>query len=418
MIREYLHEIIQRIARNTLKTVLMSFGVFWGVFMLIVLLAAGKGIENGFRTSHQDNLHATVSFRGGQTALGYLGHGKKRPIILTERSAELLKRVDGFQHLAYEKQPRELSSLKYQKNSGRYPTTAVSSDFFAAKGTIRITAGRWLNPLDYQQGRKSVVIPQKILSRIMPDIERHTLSTVIGTIVQLDGLAFRIAGTYEDTDKNPDIQQRLYIADSTYRQIYSNQTSVTRILAALAHAADTRILIAEARQQLYRLHGIHPQDQSAIYVDGTADAARNSHSVFTAIRLFIWIVGVGTLISGMVGVSNIMNIAIKERTNEIGLRKAIGEKSKHILASTITESLLITSIAGLAGLLLGKASTSLMGYLSSIPGVGLSYFNNPSVGTLVAVGSLVALVVSGLVAGLIPAMKTVAISPVEAMKSR
>ena len=411
MIAEYVKELITRLLRSKAKSILISFGVFWGVFMLIALLAAGKGIENGFKSNYQESMHSVTVFRGGQTSLENKGYGKGRVINLTELHAASIAEIDGFDLVEFEKVNERLSFTRYGKSTGNYRVVGVSDGYFSAKGTLELVHGRWLNTNDYRTGRKTIVLPQKIIPRLSPDD-----IALVGKNILIDGLSYLVVGVYRDSDKTPEHQERIYFSSATYKRVYSNENRVTRILATVDQGYNETEKSRQALRVLHDSLAVGHDDISAVYVDGTVKSAESSTAVFRAIQIFIWFIGIGTLVSGVIGVSNIMNVAIKERTTEIGLRKAIGEKSSHILLSTIAESLVVTSIAGVAGLLLGRGLISLMDYLSSIPGLGVTYFNNPGVSVLIAVSALLVLIVAGLIAGMIPAIKTVSISPVEAMK--
>lgn len=420
--RDILIEIWSSLRRNKLRTALTGFAVAWGIFMLIVLLGAGNGLINGSTENASTFLNNSMEVYGGATSLPYAGFKEGRVVnldngdIKTTESSLFSENVDDItasvslsaMTVTYGEQYRSLSL------AGVLPKAQKVEN-------IRMVAGRFINQSDLSEKRKTLVIGENLVEELSED--KETPSQFIGKMLKAGNLMFKVVGVYKADESM--MGYDAYIPFTT-AQLLSAKGDEVDNLHFTFHGLNTIEANDEFeeryRQEINRNHDVDPADPSAIWLFNRFAANIQMSQSMAILKVALWIIGILTLLSGIVGVSNIMLITVKERKHEFGIRKAIGAKPKSILRLVVTESLVITGFFGYVGMLLGMLACDVMGRTLGNEtidiGVGsMKVFSNPSVGMDVAIGATVLLIVAGIIAGIAPAWKASKIRPIEALRA-
>lgn len=407
-------EIFSTIKKNKMRTFLTGFAISWGIFMFCILLASGNGLRNGMVSSFGDRSVNSVQYWGRRTSVPYKGLPKRRPIKLDEKDIELIKN----------KIPEavDISPMIFATVDATYETNSLSCSFEGVDynyqkisgSKIKDNLGRFVNEVDIKENRKVAVINQRIKEVLFNN------ENPVGKLFLAGGLSFRVIGVYEENSWGNDA--KAYIPVSTAQLIYRNghgYDDIAFTLRGLETEEENEAFEERLREHLSILHIHDPQDKRAIGLWNQLENYLQFLGIFNAISIFIWVIGVGTLIAGVIGVSNIMLITVRERTREIGIRKALGAKPSSILGSILMESVFITSLFGYIGMFLGVGLGELVSSVLESPGMEemANVFKNPTIDVNVAVGAMAVLIFSGLVAGYFPALKAVSVSAVEAMRS-
>ena len=269
-----------------------------------------------------------------------------------------------------------------------------------------------MNPLDEQQWRKVAVIGTLVAERLFgKDVDP------IGKDIRINGVIMKVVGVFYDKGNQERDSERVYIPQPIYQKIFGESNRINTIWLRPTQGLDGFALEKKVVELLKRRHSVAPDDRRAIQSFNMAEPAKMVNGLFLGINAFIWFVGLGTLTAGIVGVSNIMIITVKERTREIGIRKALGATPFNIVSTLLFESVLVTSIAGYTGLVMGVGLIELISFGLNSVGAQLPYFKNPEINFQVAVIAIVLLVVVGALAGLMPALRAAKIMPIEAMRA-
>ena len=414
---ELLNEIWATVRRNKLRTGLTGFAVAWGIFMLIFLLGAGNGLINAMMQSSNRFLSNSMMVFGGQTSKPYNGLSEGRSITLKQNdlTATQTEFSDHIDDVGAElKQPVTVSRGKEYVNSsltGVYPNH------------IRINKremlhGRFINELDIRQQRKVTVLSRSQAKELKADY-----ASLVGEYVNVGNFAFRVVGIYKDDESRQN--NDAFTAFTTVQTMYGRGDEAGNIeysFHGLTTEADNQQFETLYRARLNANHQAAPDDESAVWLWNRYTQAMQMNTGVNIIRIALWIVGLFTLLSGIVGVSNIMLITVKERTHELGIRKAIGAKPWSILRLIITESIIITTIFGYIGMLCGIAANEWMdatiGHTQVDAGLfKATMFVNPTVGIDVCIEATIVMIIAGTLAGLIPARKAARIRPIEALRA-
>lgn len=416
--RDLLQEIGNSLSQNKLRTSLTGFAVAWGIFMLIVLLGAGNGIVHTFQANMNTNALNTVSVYPGVTTTAYKGYQEGRYIQLDNR--DLKATEDDFQDnilsagamltqggitLSY---GAEYVSLRL---NGVHPNYALIN-------ALKIDKGRFINTLDIRERRKAIVLHKKTAEILFKHIEP------LGQFIKAGDVVYQVVGIYNDQGND---QSSPAIIPFTTLQLIYNRGDKLNVIMTTTQGLETEEK-SDAFEKNYRraLAGIHsfdPEDQSAIYISNRFTQYQQVMTAMNLLRLSLWIIGIFTLLSGIVGVSNIMFITVKERTHEFGIRKALGAKPRSIYKLIVVESIAITTLFGYIGMLCGVAATEWIDktYGSTTISIGddsATLFVNPTVDMSIAIGATVLLIVAGILAGLFPARKAANVRPIEALNAR
>ena len=410
---DFWQEIFMALRRNKLRTILTGLAISWGIFILIVLLAAGNGLMNAVGDEFSSRSTNTYTLYGGFTSKPYKGHNENRWIHFTDKDIRLLE--NNFPHVD------QVSPRIYTNGNAIYkdqlsPLTVNGvRPVFAKTNGVKMTAGRFLNELDEKNNEKVLIIDESVRDQLFGSEEDP-----IGKLVFVNNIAYKIIGVWEGHPNSGGGEG--FVPFSTLKKI-TNENEYF-MLNFTTYGLDTKEANEEfetyLRNQLASLHEFDPDDDSAIYISSTMLQYMETNKIMHTLQVFIWIIGIAMLISGIVGVSNIMRITVKERTNEIGIRKAIGAKSRSILTSIVVESMIITTLFGYIGMWLGMVVAEISGNIISKAQEGNNITINivPTIDIQVVLLATALLIVCGVLAGFFPARNAVRIKPIEAMNYR
>lgn len=418
--RDILTEIWATARRNKLRTTLTGFAVAWGIFMLIFLLGAGNGLINATQQNSNRYLNTSMVIFGGQTSKAHKGLKEGRKIELNDRDMEITQErfSDNVEEVG-----AELDHGNTTMSHGKEYTAANISGVYPNDYIINkrdMIYGRFINKIDIRDRRKSIVISDDMAKELSPT---GSVADMLGQIVRMEDLAFHIVGIYQ-VDKSM-MGTDAFIPFTTYRTIYNVGDKTGNIVFSFKGLETEQQ--NEAFEQRYRAnlngnHGAAPDDEEAVWIWNRFTQAMQMSTGMGMLRTALWIVGIFTLLSGIVGVSNIMLITVKERTHEFGIRKAIGATPWSILRLIIIESIIITTFFGYIGMVLGIAANEYMnatiGNMKVDSGMfTATMFVNPTVGFDVCINATLLMVVAGTIAGLIPARKAAHVRPIEALRA-
>jgi putative ABC transport system permease protein len=402
-------EIYSTVRKNKLRTFLTGFSVAWGIFMLILLLGSGSGLENGVKEQFKGGATNGVWISSGQTSIKYKGLKTGREIRFTNEDFKSVKTsVDGYDRISAR---LFLGNrlISFKKEYGSFFLSPCHPDYGFIK-ELEMTRGRFINNIDISEFRKVAVIGEKVKSTLFKGAD----SVPMGKYINISGVLFKVVGVFRDFSRNDDEQKRVYIPISTAQRVFKGENVINQIsfTTGQASAEEADLMIRKSKSVLAKMHTFDIDDNRAINVWNKNEEVRKFRALFAGIRLFIWIIGLGTIIAGVVGVSNIMMIVVKERTKEIGIRKSLGATPWSIVALIMQEAIVITSFAGYIGLVLGVGLLELIS--KKMPPT--EFFRNPEADFSVAVAATVLLILAGAVAGLFPAIKAARVNPVVALR--
>lgn len=410
-----IREIFSTIGKNKLRTFLTSFAVAWGIFMLIILLAAGNGLKNGVTSNFSRRAQNSVTLWPGWTSMAYRGLPTNRQIKFDQKDYDLIRnKIPEVEYVSVRLSQRV--TLSYEKEYGSWDIDGVSQDASIINNLkVANGNGRFLNKMDVDNRRKVIVLSpdmKKVLFKDKDPIDQYVIAD--------NNIAYQVIGVYDNEDiydNNPPG----YIPFTTAQMLYNKGYGFRRIdftVVGLPTKEANEKFVERLRQRMGTLHNFDPADRSALYVRNTAEDMLEAQSIFFIITAFIIVIGIASLLAGIVGVGNIMLITVKERTKEIGIRKAIGATPFSVLKLIIFESILITTVAGYIGIVIGVGITEgISTIMANAPSDGPSIFKDPTVDLSTVIWATVVLIVAGTIAGLIPALKATKVSPIEAMRA-
>lgn len=402
-------EIFETMKKNRLRTFLTGFSVAWGIFMLIILLGSGNGLENGVRKEFEGDATNTLWINPGQTSVAYKGLKAGRNVQFTNEDFDLVKNeIPNIDKISGRINIWQNNTISYKKEYGNYDIIACHPDYGYYE-TLDVLTGRFINDDDIRDFRKVVII-----STLVRDVLFKGGEEPMGKFIDVSGIPFKVVGVFTDVGGDRDMQ-RIYLPLSTAQRIfnYGNKINTIGVVMKDIDVEESKLMVEDVRQTLAQVHKFDPNDQRAVFIWNNLEQFKQFLNLFASIRLFIWIIGIGTIIAGVVGVSNIMMIVVKERTQEIGIRKALGATPWSIVSLILLESVLITSVAGYIGLVMG---VGLLELISPVFANSDTFFKNPEVSISVALGATAVMVVSGMLAGFVPARKAARIQPIEALR--
>jgi putative ABC transport system permease protein len=407
-------EIFDTMRRNKLRTFLTAFGVFWGIFILIVLLGAGKAMENGIKREFGDRVSNSYWLWAWKTTIPSHGLKPGRQIIFTNQDVKDLQQyVEGVDFAGTRNNLFGEYVVKYKDKNGSFRMFGATGDFLAINGE-KLNKGRLLNRSDEQGRRKVVLLGEKAKKILFGDDD------AIGKWIDIKGIYFQVVGIYNTNENNGQAEERGYIPFSTLQNAFGQQNRVERIALVGKKGEKPEEMIHKIKTFMAKKHKFDIEDEQAMGVRSNEEQMKQFLGLFGAIALFVWIIGIMTLIAGIVGVSNIMLIIVQERTREIGVRKALGATPFSIVSLIIQESVVITSLAGYVGLLLGASLLALFSNLIDMveaEGGRVVFFYRPEVELSTGLSALITLVIAGAIAGLMPALRAARIKPIEALRA-
>lgn len=404
-------EVFDTISKNKLRTFLTSVSVVFGIFILVVLLGVGEGMKNGIEKQFQSDAENQISVYTGKTTVGYKGLNPGRIIQMKNEDFDFAMRANGESFESASSMYRIWSGMvTYGEESGSYRVEGVMADYQFLESASIVT-GRFINRNDQKAFEKYVVIGQKVADDIFKDKDP------LGEYVKISKINFKVIGVFTDPGGERE-ESRVYIPLSTSQKVFGAGNDI-RSMAFTVPKRDnfdealleSQILVADLTNQLKTKHRVSPDDTSAISVNSSLESAKQFYDLMHVIKVFFWAVGIATLLAGIVGVSNIMLIIVKERTKEIGIRKALGAEPMSIVAMVLHESIFVTAISGFIGLILGLLLLENLG-----PLIDSEFISNPEVNFSVAITTLIILVISGALAGFFPAYRGARIKPIDALR--
>ena len=407
-------EIFSTIKKNKLRTFLTGFSISWGIFMFCILLCAGNGLRNGMVSGFGSRSVNSVQYWGRTTSKPYKGLRDNRPIHLDEKDIDLIRtqvpEADDITPMIFTN-----VAASFGTHGTNCSFTGVTPEYQAING-IRIVGnqGRFINAIDIKEKRKVAVV-NKRLKEVLFNNEDPT-----GKMFIAGQLGYTVIGVYEEESWGDD--QKAYIPFSTAQLLYNKGQGIHDIsftVKNLTTEEENKAFEEDFRKKLSVLHIYDPDDKRAIGIWNQLQNYLQFIGLFNGISAFIWIIGIGTLIAGIIGISNIMLITVRERTREFGIRKALGAKPSSILGSIIMESIFITSLFGYFGMFFGVGLGELVAAIFASPGMEemAQAIKDPTIDVKVALAAMGVLIFSGLLAGYFPALKAVKISAVEAMRA-
>lgn len=412
-------EILSTIRKNKLRTALTGFAIAWGIFMLMVLLGAGNGLSNGVSSNFEGNAMNAMWIWSRETSLPYQGLQANRQIRFTLDDYEELKNLKEVDKITA-RYWIGTRTYAFRSEYGEYNTQGCHPDYMDIE-KFEITTGRFINDIDLQNDRKVVVIGQDISKALFKEADP------VGEFIKVGNVPFQIIGVYAEKDPREGTRQGL-IPITTAQRLFNagdriHEMALTTIDMSKDKSKETETYI---RNLLAKRHRFDPEDTRAIGLYNSLEDYVETMNIFKAIKLFVWLIGIGTLIAGIVGVSNIMLIVVKERTKEIGVRKALGATPSSIIGLVLLESVLITSVAGYIGMITGISLMEGVNFMMEQQAqaqMGASgdqgefrMFMNPTVDLGIAVSAMMLLVAAGALAGYIPAKRAASIKPIEALR--
>ncbi|MEM9290563.1 MAG: ABC transporter permease [Acidobacteriota bacterium] len=399
-------EIFETLRHHKLRTALTGFSVAWGILMLVVLLGSGQGLERGIEHQFRDDAVNSIWISSGETSVPHRGLQPGREIQLTNADYnDLRTSLDGVEHITSRFLLEESNAVVYRQKTGNFPIRSVHPDHQFLENT-RVVAGRFLNALDQHQRRKVAVI-----GRVVAD-ELFSEKSALGESLRINGVLFQVVGVFEDDGGDSELEY-IYLPISTAQRTFGGTERIAQLMMTTGQLdlETTNAMADEILDRFSQRHRFAAEDRRAISVSNLNEEFYRILSLMDGVRLFVWIIGIGTLLSGVVGVSNIMAIAVRERTREIGIRKALGATPRSVVSLIVQESILLTAVSGYIGLVIGVAMLELM---ASLPDAEM--FRQPGVDLPVALYALALLIAAGALAGLFPALRAARIRPIEALR--
>jgi len=397
------NEIFETLSKNKLRTFLTSFAVFWGIFMLVILLGAGNGLRNGVLNQFNTDAKNAIWIWGGQTNLAYKGLKPGRKIQLVNADLDFVEGIKSVDNTSARISIRN-ATASFNNVGGAFQIDAVNpgNQFIE---NCKIVKGRYINENDVKEHKKVTAIGMGIVNELYKDIEP------VGTYLNLNGILFKVVGVYSEERENE--QMRAYIPLSTGQRVFASENKLENVQLTTGDLSldESRLLAQKIREYLATNHLFDIEDRRAVNINVDAENFQEVLNILLGIKIFIMIIGAGTIVAGVVGVSNIMTIVIKERTKEIGVRKALGATPFSIVSMVLQESIFITSVAGYFGLLAGVALLEGLG-----PFIESDFFSHPEVDVNVAIGTTIVLILAGALAGFFPAQRAARIKPVVALR--
>jgi len=410
-------EIMQALGKNKLRTFFTAFGVFWGIFMLVIMLGSGKGLHNGVSEGMGDMATNACFMWTRSTTISYKGFPRGRRYNFNNDDTKALR--DNIPELEFIAPRLQVFTAEGNNNVVRGERTAafkIQGDYpdMNEIDPVNIHAGRFINNNDISDKRKVIVIGIRVRDEMFDKDENP-----IGEYLRIRGVYFRVVGVYSSKKNDRQAEeenQEIFMPFTTLQQTY-NMGNVVGWYSMTAYRQFPASEILEKAKKLMReRHSISPDDERAIGSFNVENEFNKMENLFAGINGLIWIVGIGTLLAGVIGVSNIMLIVVKERTKEIGIQRAIGATPLAIQTQIVLESVFLTALAGYIGLVLGVGVLELINYLLVNFGASTEMFTRPEVDFNKALTALAVLIVSGAFAGLIPARRATQIKPIDALR--
>jgi len=410
-------EIFQTLSQHKLRTSLTAFGVFWGIFMLTILLGAGKGLENGVIEDFKTIPPTAWIWSQSKTQLPYQGMPVGRTIQLKAEDVDDIRINVASVGKIYAQNSVGIwggspAYTVYKNNNGSFSVQGTH----AGMGNIhqqRISEGRYINEIDDEKRRKVAIIGERVKAQLFKSGEK-----AVGSDITISGISFQVVGVYKTTDTNPGSteEEKIYIPNDTLRYSFNQVGWVGSFVVIPKPGIHAAVAEAEVKAYLAEKNKVDPKDLGVFGSFNLQNEFDKINGLFNGIKFFSWVVAIGTIMAGAIGVGNIMLIVVKERTREIGLRKALGATPGTIISMIMQESIFITALSGYCGLVVSVFLLEGVSALMEANGGKAGMFRHPEVDFGTAVSALIVLVVAGVLASLMPAAKAAAVNPIVALQ--
>lgn len=411
-------EIWVTITRNKMRSILTAFGVFWGIFMLVVMAGAGKGLENGIMEGIQGFSTNSCFFWANSTSEPYKGFRKGRSWDMKNSDVEIIRnKISNIQYI---------TPMVFGGNSANNTVHKEKAGGYYVKGFYpeydkidhqQLMYGRFINDIDILEKRKVCVIGRRVYEELFQKGQNP-----VGELIKVNGMYYNVVGVINPITMiniNGSMEESVILPFTTMQQAYNYGDHIHLLTVTAKDNYKVSLIEEDIKKILKEQHSISPTDTQAVSSVNLEKQFTMFHYLFLGISILIWIVGLGTLFAGIVGVSNIMLVTVRERTKEIGIRRALGAKPKVIIGQIISESLILTLLAGLFGLSLGVVFLPVFEMLLTVfrsdPNKG-TFFAHPQISFWIAVAALVILVFAGIIAGFIPAWRALQIKAIDAIR--
>lgn len=409
-------EILTSLRKQKLRTGLTAFGVFWGIFMLVILLGFGTGFGTKIENIFGDAKSVVILWPSNTTQLAFEGLGKGRPVKFTQEDVDAIRQSIPSVHIVDGK--NNLGSfgaaqyIVYEKESGSFSVSGSHAGWEPFE-FIKLIEGRYINPLDEKERRKVAVIGTRV-----KEVLFKNGTNPIGESIDVGGVKFKVIGIYRsnEPDGSQQANSKIFLPNETLRQAFNQIDSFHVIFFSPKPGFSAFDMERDVKKLLYERKRIHPDDTGVIGGFNMEKNYEMNRGLVNGILGFSWMVAIGTIIAGVIGVGNIMLIVVKERTREIGLRKAMGATPANISLMIIHESLVITVIAGYSGLVAGVLLLEGIRAVFVKLGQGDGLFSSPFIDINIALMALGVLVVTGVLAALLPAIKAASVNPITALQ--
>lgn len=405
-------EIFASLQRHKLRTFLTALSVWWGIFMLVILLGAGNGLRNSAEADFGDRAKNRLYMWSNKTSIPYKGLPAGRFIEFNQKDYELLEGKKGadFNHVSGQYWMRGEFFTNYKNKSRSYNIQCVYPDHLHIEKP-NLTDGRFINNIDIDERRKVAVIGSAVAKEFFGEIEEP-----LEKYIKIKGIEYQVVGVF--TKERFRDTERIYLPISTAQQIDGTDHLGNLVVDLNVETVEeSKVAEDQIRSDLAAYHKFDPNDEMAVGMWNSVEGAQDAKIMLRFIFIFIWLVGIGSIIAGVIGVSNIMLIIVKERTKEIGVRKALGATPSSIISMIVYEAVFLTSLAGYLGLACGLGLVYGIQQFIIANEIEAEFFKNPEVDLGTIMGAMFILVASGVISGLIPALQAVRINPVIAMKS-
>tara|TARA_R110002096_G_scaffold74101_1_gene175645 strand:- start:205211 stop:206476 length:1266 start_codon:yes stop_codon:yes gene_type:complete len=417
--KEQWSEIWMVLSRNKLRTFLTAFGVFWGILMMVVMMGAGKGLKNG-ATSKMGGWATNSMFLWTQsTSVPYKGFQRGRSVSLRNADIEAIK--SEIQEVGIVAPRNQLGGFRGTNNvvrgtkTGAFDLYGDSPDYSKIQ-IVELIKGRMMNDGDMAEKRKVAIIGKTVYESLF-EIDENP----IGEFISVKGVNFKVVGLFQsngaDQDDADEQERSIYVPFSTFQNAFHLGDRVGWMAITSKEGVPVSLVGDKVKTLLKERHSIHPNDERAFGSWNMEEEFSKMTGLFVGINALTLIVGILTLIAGAIGVSNIMLVIVKERTKELGIRRAIGARPFIVMKQVVLESISLTVVAGMLGVILGVWAMELLAFVLENAGGGSEFFKRPEVELKIVLIALVILVIAGLLAGLIPAKRAVSIKPVDALRA-
>ena len=405
MFVDFWYEIYESVKRKPTRAILTGVGITWGIFILIILVGIGSGFERGVFKLFSGFSKSTTYVYASQTTIGYEGTSVGRKITFTDDDTKMLKRsIPQIEKISPEVSQWNLVSVADER--GWFEMKGVSPEYFAIK-LLQTEKGRLLNSLDASENRNVALIGKNVADVLFGKQEP------IGKMIQVNQVLYKVVGIIKNTLLNNMEARTVYIPYSVLLSSNSMAREFTTLLFSLKEKVETQKIHSRVRSLMARKYKFDPMDEKVFYFNSMEEQVKAFSNLFVLLRKFLWFMGVSTLVSGIIGVGNIMYSSAKERTREVGIRKSVGANTSSIKAMIMWESIALTFISGCIGLLSGWGVLRAVGWFISDD---VMMMDKPGIDIPTAIAAMVILVISGTLAGLKPALYAAELNPIDALR--